>query len=61
MCTIGDMKPVGMAIVDVMPKTMPEKFGVLSTILASTPEDTAPWNASESVRKDTARKVLQPA
>lgn len=46
--------PVMIVIVDVMPIKMPEKFGVLSIMLASTPVDTAPWNESESERKITA-------
>lgn len=30
-------------------------------MLAKTPDETAPWNASESVRKPTARIMSQPA
>jgi hypothetical protein len=44
-----------------MPIKMPEKFGVLSIMLASTPVETAPWNDKESVRKNTAWVTLQPA
>lgn len=59
--TIGDIMPVMIVIIDEMPIKIPEKFGVLSIMLASTPVVTAPWNESESVRKITAWTTLHPA
>lgn len=53
--------PVKIVIVDVIPIKMPEKFGVLSTMLARAPVVTAPWNERESVRNKTACVTLQPA
>jgi hypothetical protein len=58
---MGEINPVGMATVDVIPKMIPEKFGELSIMLANTPVDTAPWNANEIVIKITDRLMLHPA
>lgn len=50
----GDINPGKTPIIPHIPRTTPEKFGLISTTLAKAPVDTAPCRAVAIVRKITA-------
>lgn len=58
--TIGEMKPGSTVTTPLMPSTMLAKLGLMSTMLASAPVDTAPLAAVAAVRQKMAVILSQP-
>lgn len=56
----GEMKPVRMENDELMPNETPAKLGLMSTIDANGPLETAPCSISETVKKMTANTTWQP-
>lgn len=57
---MGEMKPGSTVTTPLMPRTMLAKFGLMSTMLARAPVDTAPLAAVAAVRNRMAAYLSQP-
>lgn len=57
---IGDINPGNTVIIPLIPRTIPAKFGAISTKLARGPDDTAPWAIVAKVMNVTAATALSP-